>query len=234
MFHAYQIPPEYQESPLYYFSGKSGLDLENAGWPEITLTGNGHFRGYKSELYETAEQIDDAAEEYMNGKEWTGERARIVDVLRDRGIEKQNGKRWSPRELGQFKRIFENWDRNPYDGKNADRRIIDTLELMTGRPWAVETLRGCSQSEWIDCYYPRDKYNRKALDILEMEYFNTGEEWTVYDGDRDDPKADSFSMYVYAWKDDEKRKELADAAGCSPEEITLHEFTGWSRSACYA
>lgn len=234
--YARQIPPEYQESPLYWnYNRKDGLDLRDT-WPEITLTGNGHFCGYKTELFEAAERIDDAADEYTNGQEWTGERVRIVDALRDYGIEKQNRKKWTPRELGQFKRIFQSWDRNPWDGRNADARIVETLELMTGRPWDVETLRGCSQGDYIDCYYPRDKYSPQDLERLEMEYFNTGEEWTVFEEDPDEnPDADHFSMYIYSWKDDEKRQEIADASGWgTPEEVELHAFTGWTRSACYA
>ena len=232
--YARQIPPEYQESPLYWdYNRKDGLDLSDF-WPEITLTGNRDFCGYKTPLFEDAEKIDEAADEWINGKEWTGEAVRIVDALRDYGIEKQNGKNWSPRELGQWKRLFQSWDRNPWDCRDAEDRIVAALELMTGRKWDVVTLRGCSQGDYIDCYYPRDKYSRKALDILETEYFNTGEEWTVYDGDPDEnPDADHFSMYVYSWKDDEKRQEIADAAGGDAADVELHEFTGWSRIACY-
>lgn len=232
--YARQIPPEYQKSPLYWdYNRKDGLDLSES-WPEITLTGNRDSCGYKTPLFEDAEKIDEAADEWINGKEWTGETVRIVDALRDYGIEKQNGKKWTPRELGEWKRLFQSWDRNPWDGRNAERRLLEALELITGEPYERDTLRGCSQGDYIECYYPRKKYSTADLERLEKEYFNTGEEWTIYNEDPDEnPDADQFSMYVYAWRDDEKRQEIADAAGGDPADVELHPFTGWTRSACY-
>lgn len=234
---ARQVPPEYQESPLYYWTGKNGeIDLE-ASWPGVTLTGNRDYRGHKTEAFQAAERLESAADEYINGQEWTGEKVTIRDALRGQEIEKHNGKGWSPRELGQWKRLFEDWDRNPYDKRNADRRTLEALELITGKPYDVQELRGCVQRDWIECYYPRNEYSAEDLERLEMEYFNTGEEWTIYDKDPDgdEEPGDSFSMYVYSWKDDAKRAEIAAAAGWgTPEEVELHEFTGWTRSACWA
>lgn len=172
--YARQIPPEYQESPLYWSRNPRTRELDLADtWPGVSLTGNRHFCGYTAEEYDDAERAtNEAAEEYNNGKEWTGERV---------------------------------------------------------------TLRGCCQGDYIECTYPRNKYSAADLERLEKEYFNTGEEWTIYDGDpNENPEADSFSMYVYSWDDDEKRKEIAAAAGVDPAEIEMHAFTGWSRSACYA
>lgn len=231
--YARQIPPEYQASPLYY--GKFEINMTEL-WPGISLDGNRDFIAVKTAEFEQAERAtNDAAEEYNTGKEWTGEPVTIRDALRDYEIEKKNGKAWTPRELGQWKRLFRDYDRNPWDGRNAERRILDALELITGEPYESATLRGCIQRDWITCYYPRNKYDDAALEKLEKELFNTGEEWTIYDDDPDEnPDADRFSMYVYAWDDDEKRREIADAAGGDPADVELHEFTGWTRRACYA
>lgn len=232
--YARQIPPEYQESPIYYGKFETEFPLY---WPEITLTGNRNYYGYRAEAYEDAERAtNDAPEEYYRAKE-SGEPYRIAEALELYGIEKHNGKRWSPRELGQWKRLFQDWDHNPYDKRNADRRTLEALELITGEPYGLRTLRGCSQSEWIECYYPRKKYSTKDLERLEMEYFNTGEEWTIYDADPDgeEEPGDSFSMYVYSWQDDEKRAEIAAAAGWgTAEEVELHPFKGWTRSPKWA
>lgn len=233
--YARQVPPEHQESPLYCFCyTRDGLDLSEL-YTGITLTGNRDFCGYKTPEYEAAEHVDDAADEWINGQEWTGEPVKIEEALRDYGIEKQNGKKWTPRELGQWKRLFQSWDRNPYDGRDADDRIADALELMTGKPYTAQTLRGCSQGDYIKCFFPYKEYTQGEIDRLETEYFNTGEEWIIYDEDPDNnPEADCFSCYVYSWKDDEKRAEIAAAAGGAPDDMELHEFTGWRRIACYA
>lgn len=230
-FYARQVPPEHQTSPLDYWSSRNGLDLSEP-WPEITLTGNGRLRGYETELFQAAERWEKAADEYINGEEWTGAPATIREALENFWIEKQNGKRWTPRELGQWKRLFQDWDRNPW--RDEDARTAEALELMTGRPWDYEELNGCSQGDFIIAFYPKDKYSRKDLEILEIEYFNMGEEWTIYDGDPDDPETDCFSVYVYSWDEDEQRRELASAAGCSPEEIKMQRFAGWSKNPIYA
>jgi len=230
--YARQIPPEHQESPLYTIcqSRDGKLDLSDE-WPGISLTGNRRYNGYKTGAMEDAERATtDAAEEWSNARE-NGEHTRIIDVLDLYEIYKHNGKRWTPRELGQWKRLFEDYGSNPYDGRNADRRTVDALELITGKRYAETTLRGCVQGEWISCYYPVDDYTHKDLDRLEMEYFNTGEEWHVFDDDPDDgdPQED-FTMYVYSYKDDEKRQEIAAAAGWgTPEEVELHKFSGWTQ-----
>lgn len=229
--YARQIPPEYQESPLYTLcqSRDGNLDLSDE-WPGISLTGNRDFKGYKTPEYEAAERIDEAAEEWSNARE-NGEPCRIIEALDLYEIYKHNGKRWSQRELGRWKRLFEDYGSNPCDGGNADRRTVDALNLITGRRYAKTTLRGCVQGEWINCYYPVDGYTHKDLDRLEMEYFNTGEEWHVFDADPDDgDPQESFTVYVYSWSDDEKRQKIAAAAGWgTPEEVELHPFIGWTR-----
>ena len=235
--YARQIPPEYQESPLSY--GPFEQEFPEI-YPGISLDGNRHFTGYKTAEYEAAEHADDAAADYLNSRENDPQPMTIREALEYYGIEKTNGRRWSPRELGQWKRIFEDYDRNPYDGRNADRRVTDALELITGKPHAVRTLRGSSQGDYIKAYFPFWEYSEKAIECLETEYFNTGEEWEVIldyepgQDDQDDAYSDRFTCYVYSWKDDEKRAEIADAAGVQPEEIEMHAFLKWARRAVYA
>lgn len=226
--YAYQIPPEYQESPLR--NVEKDLPLF---WPEITLTGNGNFRGFETDLFQAAERWEKSADEYINGEEWTGAPVTIREALENHGIEKQNGKQWSPRELGAWKRLFQDWDRNPW--RDNDARTAEALDLMTGRKWDYETLKGCCQGDYITAFFPLDKYSRKDLETLEIEYFNLGEEWRIRDEPEGVEGANEFYLYCYSWDEDEKKREIAAAAGEEDlEKIEMHPFTGWSRSACWA
>lgn len=226
--YAYQIPPEYQQSPL----ARLEIDLPEM-WPEITLTGGGRCAAFETDLFQTAERWEKAADEYINGEEWTAAPVTIRKALENYGIEKQNGKQWSPRELGAWKRLFQDWDRNPW--RDDDARTAEALDLMTGRKWDYKPLRGCSQGDYITAFFPVDKYNRKDLDRLEIEYFNLGEEWKIRDEPEGVEGADEFYMYCYSWDPDEKKIEIAVAAGEEDlEKIEMHPFAGWSRRPVYA
>ena len=55
------------------------------------------------------------------------------------------------------------------------------LSLLCNREYAYREINGDCQGDWQDCYYPKDEEN--LLDELEMQYFNTGEEWEVVDAE---------------------------------------------------
>lgn len=242
-FYARQVPPEHQTSPLYLFSysRKNGLDLSEE-YPGITLTGNRDFSGYEDENFRTArENIREAAEAWTDAalkqefyftksgypawrvtgrnskpKDDNGDPVTIRGILQEYGIERPDGKQWTTHQRHEWKELFEE-----YDADDAGD-LCKALSLLTGKSYDWKYLRGCCQGDWIECYFPVDEYDRKRLDILEMEYFNTGSEWTVHDGDPDgDENNDCFSCYCYSWDDDGIREELAAAAGCSPEDLFL-------------
>lgn len=114
-----------------------------------------------------------------------------------------------------------------YDRFDGEKRILRALHLVTGKRYEKRTIRGSCQSDWQDIYYPVDDYTRDMLDILETEYFNTGSEWII------DPDGDNFSVYAHGWNNELIRAELANAAGVTPEEITLLAFSGWKKTAVY-
>lgn len=230
---AKQQPPEWTQSPLDYST------LDNAMrdcWPDISLCGNRRYNEHKTEAMQDAERATtDAAEEWSNGKEWTGEPVTITQALEDFQIVKHNGKRWTPRELGEWKRIFQDYDRNPYDGRNADRRTVAALELITGKPHDWTELRGPCQGDYIKAFYPSKEYSRDALRALEIEYFNMGEEYeaTLYDDDGNE--IETAWIYCYSWSEDEQKREISDAfPDTRPEDVTLRAFAGWTRSPKWA
>ena len=123
----------------------------------------------------------------------------------------------------EFKRIY-----NRFDGP----RLFRALQLTTGKKYAVKILRGNSQSDWIECYYPADEYTNKELDILESEYFNLGTEWIIHDGDtapNGPDEIEGYSLYCY----DDPRREIALCADTTPENVVLWEFDGWTHTPRY-
>lgn len=93
---------------------------------------------------------------------------------------------------------------------------------------------GCSQGERVTIYYRPDMYNQPALQNLEMEYWNTGAEFSV--SETEDPEDDPngpVCYYCHHWDDDDNRRELAEALCCDPDEIRLYLFDGWTRGAKY-
>ena len=108
--------------------------------------------------------------------------------------------------------------------------LCAVLELITGRAWDYSTLRGCCQGDWQEIIYPAE-YGRAWLEEFEAEYFNTGDEWRINEGDPD--SGDNYYFYSHGWNDELIRQEIADAAGVDPGDVVLFKFTGWSRTASY-
>lgn len=222
--YAKQVPPEYQESPLYLFGE----------WPEnVFVFGNRHYNQHDEYLQEIRRGLEEAAD--------------VWDAL-------NIGYGWYNSWIDALNDLLAPWDgRGPYtraerlqwadlcaqycEARSADENDIlcDALELMTGKPWNNSTLRGCCQGDWQEIIYPAE-YGRDWLEEFEAEYFNTGTEWIIHDEatEPDSPEDISgYSQYCYGWNNDLIRKEIAEAAGCAPEDVHLYTFSGWSRSASY-
>lgn len=212
---ARQIPPEYQESPLFY-----GDEF----WPEnVYVFGNRDYNqhaGPLEALRRALENIADVFDDMQHGNGWTNN---LNYAIR---CELPNEYR---REFTRPERLLIVELANKYTESRTNEEndiLCDVLELFTGERWSNGTIRGCCQGDWQEIIYPAE-YGREWLEAFETEYFNTGSEWIV------DPDGDNVSVYVHGWSDEQIRAELADAAGVNPAEIELHAFSGWSRTAVY-
>lgn len=120
-----------------------------------------------------------------------------------------------------FRKIWNRFD---------EKQILRALHLCTGKKWDRTTIRGYSQGEWQDVYFPVGKYSPEDLRTLEIEYFNLGSEWEIID--ENDPD-ESYCMYCYSDTPEAIRAEIANNEGVPPEAVTLYQFTGWSRTASH-
>lgn len=215
---ARQVPPEFQESPLF---------LGPEFFPDnVAIFGNRqyqkHFPDHIGRVFDALDnsRLLDEWDELQDGHGYNT----WADVLTDLVPPVNRGPYTRPDRLA-WKALADDY----YNMDDGDERpyICRGLELMTGQKWDYTTLRGCCQGDWQYMIYPVAEWTAQAVQYLEIEYFNTGDEWNM------DPDGDSVCVYTHEWDDDAIRRELADAYGCDADDIILQRFTGWSRTANY-
>lgn len=205
---AKQIPPEYQESPLF---------LGDEFWPDdVFVFGNRHFNAHAERLEDIKRALEDIYD-VCNG--WS-HYSKLSDVIPER----DDGREYTRAERLTLARLAQNYQEYSYNSDDENNLLCNVLELITGREWEYSTIRGCCQGDWQDIIYPAE-YGRGWLECFETEYFNTGAEWII---------DDDWSVYTHAWSDDGIRAEIAAAAGVDPADVILMEFTGWNRTPVYA
>ena len=212
--YAKQVPPEYQESPLYLWEE----------WPEnVFVFGNRDFNSHAERLDKIRRGLEYIAETFDDmqyGASWC--RNDQLDAHIWIYLARDNNKRYTRPERLELLKLAQNYcDCRSSEENNILCRV---LELVTGRKWTAGTIRGYCQGDWQEIIYPAE-YSKEWLNAFEAEYFNTGTEWMV------DPDGENYSVYVTGWSDDDARQTIANAAECDPCDVVLLKFSGWSRTA---
>jgi hypothetical protein len=208
--YAKQVPPEYQESPLF---------MED--WPEnVFVFGNRHYTAHAERLEDIKRALEDISD-VCNGYGYTNN---LLDVIPDR----DDGREYTRQDRLEFVALAEEYAET---GTRDEKSVLcDVLELITGDAWEYSTLRGCCQGDWQEIIYPA-KYGAEWLEQFETEYFNTGAEWRISENDPESD--DNYYFYSHSWNDDGIRAEIAAAAGVDPGDVILYTFTGWIRTPEY-
>lgn len=227
--YAKQVPPEYQESPLF---------LGDEFFPDdIAVYGNRNYNEHCPAVFTRVfDALDcctllDVWDDLQSGYGYNSWIDALDDLVPPTGREaytRAERLRWHCLAFEYY-----NASRGSYE---KDRALCEALELVTGEAWETGTIRGCCQGDWQNVCYPVAAWSREALEEFETEYFNTGSEWIIHDEDTEPESPEDVSgcsMYCHGWNDDLIRAEIANNVGCSPEDVILYSFTGWSRSACY-
>ena len=208
-------------------------------WQDVTLTGNRDFIGIETDVFKRVhssldngdlqDAIDDA-----QGYKYTYETVTeaIMDVLPPEGKAK-----YSTMDIHNLKICAEEYASCKTRDENGI--ICKVLSIVTGKEYDWRALHGCCQGDWIECFYPAADYDKTSLETLESLYFNTGTEWIFDDEGQYNPETDEpgdicgCSVYCTSWNDDGIRQEIADAAGCKPEEVTMYQFDGYTQIERY-
>lgn len=227
--YARQVPPEYQESTLFWEGLPEGLEI--AGNPQLQR----HTSPLFDRLPEILGDLARAWYDFTDGRPAPGYDS-WAEALAD--IAPPEGR---PEYTRQERK--NDWPAVAMAYFNADCSTTEAyaaaLTLITGQKWDFCTLRGNCQSDWQEFIFCTDLWNRDRLERLESEYFNTGTEWIIHDDDTppDSPEEiNGFSVYCTEWNDDGIRREIAEAAACAglnPGAVKLYKFAGFTQIAQY-
>ncbi len=211
--YAKQVPPEYQESPLFM----------DECWPDnVFVFGNRYFNDHAGRLEDIKQALEDISD-VCNG--WSCY-SKLSDVIPAR----DNDQEYTRPERLQLVRLAKNYTEYSNNSNDENAILCDVLELITGQKYECTTIRGCCQGEWQEIIYPA-QYGREWLYNFETEYFNTGAEWRISENDLESD--DCYNFYSHSWSDDGTRAEIAAAAGVDPGDVILYTFTGWSKTPEY-
>lgn len=177
---AIQNNSDWMETPLDMFcrDSKGRLDLSEE-WPGIIITGNRDYWGYTTDEYEHIKRyIDELVYDWENGCYEARAGRNIAEHLNNNAFRRADGKRWNTQQLHKWAVLLNDILNNKYYSDD-DEVFIQALSLIYNTPYAVTEIRGNSQGEWQNVYYPKDKYTKTAMEILESEYFGLGVEFWI-------------------------------------------------------
>nr|DAD81934.1 MAG TPA: hypothetical protein [Siphoviridae sp. ctAvK3]DAE15130.1 MAG TPA: hypothetical protein [Siphoviridae sp. ctdVv30] len=232
-YYAAQVAPEDQDP-----------NFDRCNWWGWTVTGNRDYEGFTTAEYNklfgtngNVGALDLMVEEYqimvenVNNSEYNTLEELLQGELGDYNRD------WTPEQLEQWKEILSQ------DVPRWENMKCKALSLLCNREYAYKAIHGVCQSDWQRCYYPKDEEN--LLGDLEMQYFNTGEEWEVCDAaeieeqglpapangnEVDDLIEVSTSYYIGG---SYSRENLAKALGCKPDEIKMWRWKGYRKISEY-
>lgn len=224
--YAKQVSPEWQETPLF---------IEGCFPDNIAVCGNRDYNERKPKIFEmvkTALNQGELAEVLENINEWKEYYSNVTQAINDY-IPSVKG-RYSTNAIHALKRLVSEYSTCSRSEENTI--LCRVLSIVTGKEWDYKTIRGSSQSDWNEVYYPVKEWSKMALDVFEIEYFNEGTEWIVHEG-TNTPKSpediEGYSIYCTSWNDEGIKKEIAESEGESPENVVLYVFDGYIRTPRY-
>ena len=240
-YYAAQVSPEDQDP-----------NFDRCNWWGWTVTGNRYYNGFVTAEYnklfgESPNSseclLDEMLDQYQQMKD--GDSCAWYDTLEELLQEELGNynRDWTPEQLEQWKEILSFDYSKPSWNLAEDDIKCKALSLLCHREYAYREIHGDCQGDWQDCYYPKDEEN--LLDELEMQYFNTGEEWDVVDAEElkdcgeltPEDGVDIMrmeSIYCSAYVDGFRAREnLARILDCRPEEIKMWRWKGYRKISVY-
>lgn len=226
--YARQIAPEYQESPLF---------MGDEFFPDnIAVCGNRDYHSHKPELFENVRNVleqGELAEVLEYPKNWADWYKNATQAITEY-LPPTNGKKYSTNAIHALRCLILDYSCCACSKENEI--LCKVLSIVDGRPWEWSIIRGSCQRDWQEIFYPVDEWSKEALQEFETQYFNEGTEWIIHD-EQEAPEApediSGYSVYCIGWNTEQIKKEIAEITGANPEEITLFEFGGYTKTAYY-
>ena len=228
MLYAKQVSPEYQESTLF---------LGDEFFPDnIAVFGNRDYKEHRPDFINKVWEVlrqGELADVLENVKEWADYYKNTTEAIIDY-LPPERGGRYSTNAIHALKNYVIDFSSCPCSREYEI--LCDVLSIVTGKTWDHQMIRGCCQSDWNYIFYPVDEWTSEQIAVFETEYFNMGTEWIIHD-EEEAPESpediNGYSVYCTSWNDKGIRKEIADAAGVSPEEVIMYSFDGYKKIPVY-
>ena len=239
-YYAAQVAPEDQDP-----------NFDRCNWWGWTVTGNRDYEGFVTAEYNKLFGttlcggclFDEMLDLYQQMKEFDGHALySTLEELLQEELGDYN-RDWTPEQLEQWKQIL-SFDYSKPGSKLAEENMkCKALSLLCNREYAYKEIHGVCQGDWQCCYYPKEGEN--LLSDLEMQYFNTGEEWDVVDAEELKDRGELTpedgvnimrmeSIYCSAYIDGFRAREnLAHVLDCRPEEIKMWRWKGYRKISEY-
>lgn len=225
MIYCKQVPPEYQESPIF----QADMFPEN-----MVVCGNRDFKEWKTAVFALVENtldngdLQEALEDLETGGYYSAFYESAQEAIEE-FLPPSKGE-YSQDDITALQGLVKAYTQcSRAETNNIFCRV---LSIVDGKKWGWKIIRGCCQSDWNEIFYTVDDWSREALAAFEIEYFNMGSEWIIDDGefnpDTDSPlNINGYSVYITAQDEEGIRKELAAVEGCSPSDLVLYVFEGY-------
>ncbi len=151
----------------------------------------------------------------------------IDDYVKDCMDDKKQNIKQNIKKIKELINLFGNSD------CYADYRIIcKALKLITKQEWSYITIYGKAPVDYNHFFYQKSDWTEKEIKIFEIEYFNLGSEWTIYDDD--DEPIDNIYCYNTELNAQEIKQEIRGALGVDDDtNIVLYAFDGYETKEKY-
>ena len=242
MIYARQIPPEYQESPLYF---------NDLCFPQdIAVFGNRDFHEHIPEFFEDvkneldnatiADDLDNIDVKNNGGSSQYCYYESYQECIND-CIPPHNRDPYTDHEIQTLRKLINDYQYAPQGSKTEKEMLCKIISIATGQTWDYTCIHGCVQSDWNYIYYP-DTWTDDMVKRFEIEYFNMGTEWIIHCADdaeseipNDPEEIQGYTCYCHGCKDQEVKKEICkiDGRETDPEMVVLYAFDGWIKTPKY-
>lgn len=111
--------------------------------------------------------------------------------------------------------------------------IVKYLSAVFKEEWKSRIIRGCSQSDWQQIYYPAKEWTDNDIRILEMDYFGEYSIYEIHWGIEEPENPEDIDGYYMRTYSGDPKAEIAQYECVKPEEVKLYTFAGWIKTPKY-
>lgn len=224
--YARQVPPEHQESFLFNIVDREvqfNIDPYNE---YVTLAGNTHYCDHMTDVFKRVWRVLEKGDlasvlEDLRSSVYDTATEAIYDYLWPEGDRK-----YSTRAIHAIRQLVQDYP--TCKRTEEDNILCKVLSIVTGEHYECQCIRGSSQGDWQYIYYSTEHISQWDIKYIEACYFNEGSEWIIHD-EEDEPETpediSGYSTYCIGFGEDAIRIELAETAGCKPEDVVMFAYS---------